>query len=126
MKSRIALGLFLLATAARAAGLEWETSEQRRELPAGTDAVEFVFTATNRGTTPEQITEVLTSCDCLTAEPPEAPAIVAPGATVRLVARLALLDKTGEVRQEVWVRTTQGRQTLKVTAVLPRRGPGSR
>lgn len=126
MNCRLVFVLLLTALATQAAGIEWEVREQRRELPAGTAATEFVFTATNRSATPEQVTEVLTSCECLVAEPSEQPWIIAPGATVRLAARLDLLDRTGEVRQEIWVRTTAGRQTLVVVAVLPRRGAGSR
>ncbi len=124
----LALGAAIapLAASDAGSGLEWESRELARALPAGTSGADFVFVATNRGSAPVAIAEVSTSCDCLVAAPPARPWVVAPGGTVRLEARLDLVDRSGTVRQEVWVRTDRGRDTLRVVAELPRRGAGSR
>jgi len=88
---------FALAPAARA--LEWDRTEIEQHADIGQRLPQYVFTATNTGTTTVTIAELHTSCGCLTPSLPKK--TLEPGETAQLTVGF---DRTGYVG-DVYVRT---------------------
>ena len=85
---------FAPAPAARA--LEWDRTEIEHRADIGERLPQYVFTATNTGTTTVTIAELHTSCGCLT--PSLAKKTLEPGETAQLIVGF---DRTGYVGDTV-------------------------
>jgi len=89
----------------RAGNLEFSPAVQHKKAEVGTTEVEFVYMATNLGTTPITITKVDSGCACI--QESVDPKVVPPGGSARISAVYATERISGTAEKIIAVSTDQ-------------------
>ncbi|MEO7699830.1 MAG: DUF1573 domain-containing protein [Opitutus sp.] len=106
-------------SAAKAAGLEWDSLEKNYVAAVDEEEAKLAFKVTNRTDHKVEIRNTSTSCHCTVAVPPRQPWIIEPGATETLAVTVDLRSRRGGLTKTVYVDTTEGQELLVIHVQIP-------
>jgi hypothetical protein len=110
------------ASKSSSALLAWDAESKSYDAKPGESSASFEFRVTNRATVPISILALHSSCGCTVAKLPplpEAPLVLAPGATTVIQIGMDLTGKTGVIAKSVSVESSVGIAQLHVRANIP-------